>query len=428
MNKQIFSWCLYDWANSAFPTVITTFIFATYFTQGIAPNEVEGTSTWGTAMAIAGLSVAVLAPVIGAIADQGGRRKPWLAFFTALCVIGSAALWFAEPSPEFIPWALAWVVVSTIGFEFGMVFYNAMLPGLTTEDRMGRVSGWGWGIGYIGGLGALVLCLLGFVQTDSPLFGVSKEEAGHIRATVIVVALWLAVFSLPLFLFTPDRGSRNVSAGTAIREGLSSLGGTLRRIRQYRDVFRFLIARMFYADGMTTLLAFGGIYAAGTFNMEFAEVIQFGIALNVTAGIGAVVFGWADDRFGAKQVIIVNLIALLVLSVAALMVESKSAFWAVGLALGVFIGPTQAASRTMMARLSPRELQTEFFGLYALSGKATAFLGPLILGWVTLSFDSQRAGMATILAFFLIGLVLLLAVRAPKPEDRQRDETATVFD
>ena len=419
MNRQIFSWCLYDWANSAYPTVITTFIFATYFTQGIAPDEVEGTAAWSRAMALAGITVAILAPIIGAIADQGGRRKPWLFVFTMICVGGSAALWFAAPDPSWLPWALFWVVVSTIGFEFGMVFYNAMLPGLTSEDRLGRVSGWGWGIGYIGGLGALALCLFGFVQTDTPLFGVSKDDAGHVRATVLVVAIWMTLFALPLFLFVKDKPSTGLGTGESITRGIATLRQTLSQIRNYGQVLRFLIARMIYADGLTTLFAFGGIYAAGTFGMSLAEVIQFGIAMNVTAGIGAVLFGWADDRFGAKQVIIVNLLALTGLSAAALMVESKEAFWAVGLTLGIFVGPTQAASRSLMARLTPEKLQTEFFGLYELSGKATAFLGPALLGVVTAAFDSQRAGMATILAFFLVGLVLLLMVRAPETGGRQ---------
>ncbi|MHA1108509.1 MAG: MFS transporter [Alphaproteobacteria bacterium] len=413
-KRAIFSWCLYDWANSAYPTVVTTFIFATYFTTAVAESPEAGTAVWGYAMGTAGLAVALLSPVLGAIADSAGRRKPWLGVMTVTGVLTTALLWYTLPDSADIMWALALVVLSTIAFEFGMVFYNAMLPDIVGPDRVGRVSGWGWGLGYVGGLSCLVVALFGFVKTDTPLFGLSTEDAAHVRAVVVLAAAWFGLFSLPLFLFTPDRPSTGLGAGQAVREGLATLRATLRDIRSHATILRFLVARMFYADGLVTLFAVGGIYAAGTFGMDFGEVIQFGIALNVTAGLGALAFGWADDRIGAKPVIMISLIALVGLGAGALIVESKTAFWIIGMALGIFVGPAQSASRSLMARLAPQELRTEMFGLYALSGKATAFMGPIAFGSATAFFDSQRAGMATILIFLAAGLLLLLPVREPR--------------
>lgn len=410
-KRSAISWCFYDWANSSFPAVITTFVFATYFTQGIAPDVETGTALWGNAMAISGLLIAALAPAIGAIADEAGPRKPFLAVLTALCCVATASLWFAEPDPSFVMLALTGVVVATIGFEFSTVFYNAMLADIAPRRLWGRVSGWGWGLGYAGGLACLVFCLLAFIQTDTPLFGVSKENAGHVRATVLVVTVWYALFCIPLFLFTPDRPSTGLSIGQSVRRGVATLIATLKKIRDYKQAFRFLIARMVYTDGLNTLFAFGGIYAAGTFGMDVAEVIQFGIALNITAGLGAAGFAILDDRIGAKPVITISLVCLIALTAAALMVDDKQQFFLIGLGIGIFLGPVQASSRTMIARLAPAELRTEFFGLYAFSGKATAFIGPLLLGWVTLMFDSQRAGMATILIFLVAGLVLLQWVK-----------------
>ncbi|MBF0375161.1 MAG: MFS transporter [Alphaproteobacteria bacterium] len=406
------SWCLYDWANSAFPTVITTFVFAAYFTQAVAPSPETGTALWGEAMALAGLIIALASPALGAIADQGGRRKPWLAAFTGLCVVATASLWWVAPQPGAVPLALLALVLGTVGVELASVFYNAMLPDLVTKGRYGRLSGWGWGIGYAGGLACLVVALFGLVQAEPPPFGLQKADAEHVRATAPLVALWFAVFALPLFLFTPDTPCTGMPAGQAVRRGLASLMATLRGVRRHRQIVRFLVARIFYIDGLNTLFAFGGIYAAGTFGMDIAEIIRFGIAMNVTAGLGAFAFGWFDDRVGPKATIVVSLLGLVLLGGGLLVVETKAWFWTLGLPLGLFVGPAQSASRSLMAHLAPEELRTEMFGLFALSGKITAFAGPAILGWVTVVSGSQRWGMATILISLVIGLAILLPVKA----------------
>jgi UMF1 family MFS transporter len=414
-RRAIIAWCFYDWANSAFPTVIGTFIFGAYYTQAIAASPEEGAAEWGVALGLSAVLVALASPVLGAIADRAGRRKAWIGVFTALCVGATALLWFATPDPSSVLYALILVALASAAFEFTTVFYNAMLADLAPASHIGRISGWGWGLGYGGGLAALVLCLVGFVQAETPWFGVTKEAAAHIRAVTLLVAVWYAVFSLPLFWFAPDVPSRGIGLSRAAREGVAALIQTLRQARRHGNIIRFLIARMLYADGLGTLFAFGGIYAAGTFGMTLAEVIQFGIALNVTAGLGAAAFAWMDDRIGAKPVIVVSLVALIGFGAAMLLVESVLWFWIFGLALGIFVGPAQAASRSLMARLAPAETRTEMFGLYAFSGKATGFLGPFILAAAITATGSQRAGMAVIIVLFAAGLLLLLPVREPRP-------------
>jgi len=411
--RALISWCLYDWANSAFPTVITTFVFAAYFTKAVADDAVTGTSQWGVAMSLSGLAIAVAGPVLGAIADRGGRRKPWIAVFTALCVTLTALLWFARPDPAFALYALVLVASANFAFEMGGVFYNAMLPGLAPHGRLGRLSGWAWGVGYAGGLACLVVALAGFVQADNPWLGLDRDAAEHVRATAPLVALWFALFSLPLFAWTPDVPATGVGLAEAARRGVATLAGTLRRIGDYRMIARFLLAHMLYADGLNTLFAFGGIYAAGTFGMAFSEIIVFGIGLNVTAGLGAALFAWADDAVGPKRTVLVSVAGLAGFGTVLVLIDSVTLFWIFGLGLGVFVGPAQAASRSFMARLAPPHLRAEMFGLYALSGKATAFVGPALLAWATAAAGSQRWGMATILGFFIIGGLLLLAVEEP---------------
>jgi UMF1 family MFS transporter len=412
-RRAVVSWCLFDWANSVFPTLIVTFVFAAYFTRAIAETPEQGTAQWGTAMSLSALFVALVSPFLGAVADQGGRRKPWLFVTSVVCIAASALLWTVTPGLQWVWLPLLLVALGNAGFEMGQVFYNAMLAEIAPPSHLGRLSGWAWGMGYAGGLVCLALALVLFVQPEAPVFGLSKQSAEHVRITGPLVALWFALFAIPLFLWTPDKPASGLTYAKAIRQGLATLLDTLRNLRRFRNVALFLIARMIYTDGLNTLFAFGGIYAAGSFGMSFDEILIFGILLNIAAGLGAAAFAWIDDWIGPKRTVIIALIGLLAFSTAILLVEQKFWFTVLGCGIGVLIGPAQAASRTFMARLAPAHMRTEMFGLYALSGKATAFIGPALVGWATLWFDSQRAGMATILAFFLIGLLLLLKVQPP---------------
>lgn len=404
------AWCLYDWANSAYPTVIATFVFAAYFTRGVAPDEIAGTTAWGNAMGISGLLIAILAPILGAIADQTGRRKPWLGALTVLCVIGAGLLWFVEPDASWMIYALVLVALSNTAFELGTAFYNAMLPDVAAPHRLGRISGWAWGLGYAGGLSCLVVALFVFVQADPPPFGLDPDAAEPVRATALLVAVWYAAFAWPLFLFVPDRPRGVTSYRQAARGALRELWATLKALKGYGPIAKFLLARMIYIDGLNTLFAFGGIYAAGTFGMSFSDIIIFGIAMNVSAGLGAALFGWTDDKMGPKRTITIGLVGMIVFGASILIVEDVALFWPLALAMGLFFGPVQASSRSYMARLAPPEIRNELFGLYAVSGKVTAFAGPLAVGWVTALADSQRWGMATILVFLVVGLALLRTV------------------
>lgn len=409
-RRAVAGWCLFDWANSAFPAVITTFVFATYFTQGVAADPVSGTAQWGHALAVAGFVIAVLSPILGSVADLTGRRKAWLAAFAVLNVAAVAALWFVRPSSDSVMLALVGIAVATVAFEIACVFYNSLLPDLAPPAFIGRISGWGWGLGYIGGIVCLAVVLIAFVQAEVPAFGLDKSSAEHVRAAGPFSALWYAIFAVPLFLWVHEPAGQRLGLGEAARRGIADLKETLRSLSRpdHRAMGWFLLAQMIYADGLTTLFAFGGIYAAGTFGMELPEVITFGIALNLTAGIGAFAFAWLDDRLGARWTIATALSALIVISAALLLIESKAWFWGLGLLLGAFFGPVQAASRSMVARLAPPSHRGQMFGLLALSGRVTAFAGPALLAWATAAAGSQRAGMATILLFFVAGLAILL--------------------
>ena len=418
-TRSLFSWALYDWANSAFFAVIQTFVFATYFMQSVAENDTLGRTQWGNTIGAAGLVIAICAPFIGAVADQMGRRKPWIGWFTFLSVAATAGLWFVAPSQQFVLLALALVFFGTIGSEFAIIFYNAMLPDLASEDRVGRWSGWSWGLGYAGGLACLVVALFVFVDAEHPPFGLDKAAAEHVRATFVLVAVWYVLFSIPMFLFTGDRPHTGIKLSEAMASGWNQLKGTVQEVQKYRHIVRFLIARMIFIDALATVFAFGGIYAAGTFNLGAREVLLFGIGLNLTAGLGAAAFAWLDDKMGSRTTMLISLGGLIACTSAVLLVYSIGYFWIFGLLLGIFVGPVQAASRTYMARVSPRDLQNQMFGLMALSGKVTAFMGPLLVGWLTYLAGSQRIGMSVIVLLFVIGFILLY--RIPDAEKVKED-------
>lgn len=423
-RTAIIAWCLFDWANSAFPTIIVTFLFSAYFTTAVAPNPELGTALWGQVNSAMALAAAAIAPILGCIADQGGRRKPWLLVLSVVCIAATASLWFVLPDPSSVVFALVAYTIAGLGFELGLVFYNAMLPELAPPDRVGRISGWGWGIGYLGGLTGLVICLLLFVHPVPPPFGLDRETAEHVRVTNPFAAAWFALFALPLFLLVPDRTGTGLSSMQAVRRGLGVLVDTFRQLRTHRNIAIFLVGKMIYMDGLNTLFAFGGIYAAGTFGMTFDEILLFAIALNVSSGLGAIGFAWMDDWVGAKPTILVALTGMTLLGTAILLVDSKVTFIALAVGLGLFFGPAQASSRSLMSRLAPPESRAEFFGLFALAGRITAFLGPALVGWVTFAAQSQRAGMATIVPFFVIGGLLLLFVREPRAGGEGQSEAA----
>ena len=407
--RTIWSWACYDWANSAYATLVVTFIYSTYFTQAMAPDELTGTTWWSRAVSLSGILTALLSPILGAAADRAGAHKRFLAITTALCVGATAVLAFVPPGlPNAAMTALVLFVIADFSFEVGYVFYNAFLPTIASSERIGRVSGYGWGLGYVGGLACMGLALVGFVRPEAPWFGLSTQEGFNIRATNLLVALWFGVFSLPLFLFVPERRIGRVQVD--IRGAFQELARAFNAIGRYREIVRFLIARLVFNDGLVTVFAFGGIYAAGTFGMSLSEVIVFGVVLNVTSGLGAVTFGFLDDKMGGKNTIMLTLVGLGVATALAVWAPTRTWFWTAGVLIGIFVGPNQSASRSLMARFVPEKKQAEFFGFFNFSGKVTSFMGPMLLGTVTAMAGSQRTGVATVLVFFLVGGILMATV------------------
>lgn len=414
-RRSVIAWCLYDWGNSAFSTVIVTFVFSVYFARGIIGDETQGSALWSYAIAASGFLVALLSPFLGAVADHYGARKTWLAVSGLVCVAATAGLWFAVPglSDMGIILVLLLVVIANAGFEISLVFANAMLPHIVPRAMAGRISGLAWGAGYMGGLACLALTLFGFIGLGDmpPWLSLPREHSEHIRASVLLTALWYLVFMLPLLLFTHDGKRTGLRLRQALVRGWGQLANTARQAREHANLARFLIASALYRDGLNTLFAVGGLYAAGTFGMDFQEILLFGIGLNVTAGLGALAFAFIDDMIGSKKTVMIALVALVLLGGAIVMIHDKTVFMALALTLGIFIGPAQAASRTLAARLTPPDMAGQTYGLYAFTGKSIAFLGPLAFGAATSFFDSQRAGLVTILLFWLAGMALLAKVK-----------------
>jgi UMF1 family MFS transporter len=441
-RSAVIGWIFFDWAAQPYFTLITTFVFAPYFATHVASDPATGQSLWGFATAAAGLMIALLSPVLGAIADASGRRKPWIAAFGALLVIGSCLMWFGKPGDvSVIPPLLLAYGIATIGVEFATVFNNAMMPTLVPPEKIGRLSGTGWATGYVGGILSLIL-VLGFLAADpgtgrtlfglSPLFGLDPVTHQGDRITGPLTGIWFIVFVLPMFLLTPDYPAKR-PARAALREGLIELTQTLGELPKRKSMAAFLLANMIYTDGLVSLFAFGGIYAAGTFGWDTIRIGTFGIILAIAGTFGAWLGGKLDDKLGAKRVIAGSMLILLFAIIAILLVDKDSvlfvkvappepggplfsgaaerAYLVLGCLIGAAGGPLQAASRTLLIRLAPQDRIAQYFGLFALTGKVTSFVGPLLIGVITAVTESQKAGMAVLVVFFLAGLALLGRVR-----------------
>jgi UMF1 family MFS transporter len=441
-RAAVISWIFFDWAAQPYFTLITTFVFAPYFATHVASDPASGQSLWGFATAAAGLMIALMSPVLGAVADASGRRKPWIAAFGALLVIGSCLMWFGRPGDvSVIPSLLLAYVIATIGVEFATVFNNAMMPTLVPPDRIGRLSGTGWATGYVGGILSLIL-VLGFLAANpetgrtlfgfAPLFGLDPVTHQGDRITGPLTGIWFVVFVLPMFLLTPDYPAKR-RLPEALREGLTDLRQTLAELPKQKSLAAFLLANMIYTDALVSLFAFGGIYAAGTFGWNTIEIGTFGIILAIAGTFGGWLGGKLDDRLGPKRVIAGSMLILLFAIVAILMVETdriflvpvappaaggalfasaaERAYLVLGCLIGMAGAPLQAASRTLLIRMAPKQRVAQYFGLFALTGKVTSFVGPLLIGVITEVTASQKAGMAVLVLFFVAGLALLARVR-----------------
>lgn len=419
----IAAWCLFDWAIAPFPTIVTTFVFGTYFAKALASDPTQGSADWSFMVATAGVAIGILSPLLGAIADRMGHAKRGIGIFILPALLVSALLWFARPDPTLGLPVLILVGIGIVGFELALLFYNALLPSVAPGGIIGRVSGWGWAAGYAGGLSCLIVALLFLVQPLHPIFGIPVKAAANIRACGPLIALWMALFGWPLFALVPDAPRTGVPIGRAVGEGITELRATMARLRELPQMLRFLIASAFYRDGVTTILAIGGVYAGVTFGMDLGQVILFGIGLNVAASLGAAGFAWVDDWLGSKRTILIALLGLILFGASIILVTDKTWFVVLGLALGIFVGPAQSASRSLVVRLAPEGQVGRFFGLYALTGRAASFMGPLLFGIATQVTHSQRIGLTVILSLLIIGLLVLLSVREREPAlDEAPDE------
>ena len=400
-KKRLFYY-LFDWANSPYSTVIITFIFSSYFVNVIAENKIQGTSYWGWTIALSGIFIAFLSPIFGLLADANKRLSKIIIIFSTLIVCaGSFLLWFSMPSNNFLFYTLAIIFLTNTFFEFSQVFYNSKLLDFKSKISLGKFSGIAWGSGYLGGILCLLLILFFLVLPENNLLGLNKDNYEHIRFCGIVVCFWYFFFSIP-FLINYD--NKNISQK---KVSFTKLFKLLLNTFKEKNKLKFLIARMFYTDGLITLFSFGGIYASGVFNFSFYEIIYFGIALNISAAIGSLILGYLEDIIGIKKTLTFSLIGLISIAFLILIIENKILFWILGISLGFFIGSIQSSSRTALVTISNQKNLNQMFGLYAVSGKITNFLGPVLVAFFTSYFESQRAGMASILFFLIIGLLIL---------------------
>ena len=405
-NKELFSWSLLDWANSSWPTVIITFVFSAFFVKNIAPNEISGTSLWGYLLSISGLLLAISAPIIGVYSDIIKKRKIFLIISSLLTCFCSFLLWFVDPSKNVLLFCLIIIGIGNICFEISTIFYNALLKKVSNKNNIGKISGIAWSLGYLGGILSLIICFILFINPDKPFLNLDKEKFEHIRIIGPFIGLWFLIFSIPSFIFIKEKKItiKKINLIKNIKKTFLSIEKT---------TLKFLISRMLYTDGLNTLFAFGGIYAATLFNMKFSEIILFGIALNISAGIGSVIFAFFDDKFGPRIIIKTCLISLISICSFILITDNKIFFWILGIGIGFFIGGLQSTSRSCMARLSKINDQSKMFGIYGLSGKITAFLGPYFVALLTTTFNNQKAGFVSIIIFFIIGYLIIKDLKLP---------------
>ena len=422
---------MWDWGSAAFNAVIVTFVFSVYLTDSVGKDLEEpfSAATWlSIAIAVAGLVIALTAPVMGQRADRGGRRRRSLALWTYLTVALTALMFFVDsgsPNPWF--WVgLVLLAVGSITFEFAEVSYFAMLRQVSTPATVGRVSGFGWAMGYFGGIFLLLAAFLGFISGDGDergMLGITVDGGLNVRLVCLVAAVWFAVFALPALLKVPENRPKkndddNANAGFV--ESYRILWADLKALwRRDRRTVKFLVASAIFRDGLAGVFTFGAILAVTVYGLGAGDVLIFGVAANVVAALGAVAAGYLDDRVGPKAVIIGSLVAMLATMTVLLFVDGTTMFWIFGLLMCLFVGPAQSASRSFLARLVPPESDGQMFGLYATTGRAVSFLAPALFGMFTWAFSADRAGIAGIALVLLVGLLLLLPVRTPG-----RDETS----
>ncbi|MEB8389245.1 MFS transporter [Rhodobacteraceae bacterium KMM 6894] len=434
-GKRIWGWFFFDWASQPYNTLLITFIFAPYIKELIGDGA-RAQTVWAFGIAAAGIIIALLAPILGAMADNSGNRMQWIQIFSGMYVIGAFGVWWAEPGNFNLVGVLVFFVIGMIGMEFATIFTNSMLPDLGTKEQIGRISGNGWAFGYVGGLAALVLMLLCFAESPQtgktligidPLFGFDAAKREGTRFVGPLTGFWYLLFMIPFFMWVQDPKVGPAPPG-AVRAALATVGHTIRNLPQTPSLFSYLGASMFYRDALNGMYFFGGIYAAGVLNWSVMDTGIFGILAIISGAVFAWLGGRADERFGPKPVIVGGIAVLLFVAIAIIFISRESVFgiavsaksfmpdvvfYVMGALIGAAGGVIQSASRTMMVHQARPGQMAQAFGLYGLAGKATSFMAPILIGTMTAVSGSQQIGVSPLIGLFLIGLVLLLWV---KPE------------
>ena len=436
------SWTMFDWANQPFYTLIMTFVFAVYFTDVFITGD-DGAQKFTLTQTISGIAIAILSPILGSISDLRGNRKRWMALWSVLFVIGMGLLWHAYPgAPNGIWLVMFGLILASTAVGFGEVFNNSMLTNLETKENMGILSGLGFGLGYIAGLIGLIIFLLFFVwpggETNS-LYGLNTSEYEHIRIIGPLCAVWYAFFIIPLFLFTPDTKSNKLPVLSSIKQGTTNLIKTFKELKNFKNIFTFLIARLFFQDALNALFVIGGIYASQVIGMTLTQVLILGIILNLFAGPSSILGGYFNDRIGSKNVINISLWGLLISGLLALSIDQTTIFYFIEVAkfspeverltmgifnstsqvvytfvvigIATFFGPTQTASRALMVKISPPEKAAEFFGLYAFAGKSTSWLVPGLMSIILIFDNNLRNAMLVIMLFNILGIIMMRYVK-----------------
>ena len=444
-----FAWAMFDFARTPYVLLVTIYIFAPYFANTVVTHDpVRGQAIWLNIQGYSGVFIALLAPFIGAISDAGGRRKPWIAVFGTMVALAAGMLWYAKPAESGLSISEIgiFVAITYIAFEFSSVFYNAMLASITTPAQLGGLSGLGLALGNVSGLAVLILMLYGFSLPGHvswsfipahPWFGIDQAAHEPERLTGPISMLCIFLFSIPLLIWTPDRAKASMGWIEASRHGIRSVFRTIRSLRHYRNVATYILARLFFNDGMTALLTVGGIYAAGVFGWGALNMMAYGIVLSIFAVFGGFFGGWLDDHLGSKTAIFISVGGTLLSGLLSISMGPDRIFWFIPYdphsapvhslpffktwpeiiymiivcVVAICVTASYANARTMMARISPTERMTEFFGLFSLSGQSTSFLATLSASWLTEWTRSQRGGMIAVMIFLGLGLIGMIFVK-----------------
>jgi UMF1 family MFS transporter len=400
--KEQISWCVYDFGNSAFTTVIVTVAYSVYFTEVVAPEG--GATLWGRGVAFSMLLIAFLSPLLGALADYSGKKKRFLLFFTLLSVFFTGLLYFVKEGD----WVkgLLFFIIANIGYHAALTFYDAFLKELTVDERMGRLSGYGWATGYIGGFFSLLL-VAPFIRD-----GLEGEAINSFRFAFVITALFYLLFSIPMFISVRERlpPQGPPQTDSYLKIGFARIAKTFGRLGQFKELIKYFIAYLFYNDAINTVIVFSSIFARQVLHFTPSELITYFIITQISAAAGAFVFGPITDRLGPKQTISITLVGWILIVFWAYRVETHLGFYGVGLSAGSILGATQSASRALLARFAPIQKSAEFFGFFSLTGKISASVGPLFYGEIVRLTGSQRWATLSLALFFLIGLVLLQSV------------------